>query len=57
MMMNVQTGAIKYEGKFYEFHIDDWESDAEPKKRDNVDFIPEDDGSCNKFRIGWCVSE
>ena len=40
-----QTGVIKYEDKFYEFHIDDWTSDAEPKAGDDVDFIPEDDGS------------
>ena len=46
-----QTGAIKYEGKFYEFHIDDWESDAEPKKGDNVDFIPEDDGSATNVGL------
>ena len=40
-----QTGAIKYEDKFYEFHIDDWTSEEEPKIGDDVDFIPEDDGS------------
>jgi len=40
-----QTGAIKCEDKFYEFHIDDWVADAEPKIGDDVDFIPEDDGS------------
>ena len=42
-----QTGAIKFEDKFYEFHIDDWTSDVEPKVGDDVDFIPEDDGSAS----------
>jgi len=42
-----QTGAIKYEDKFYEFHIDDWTSDVDPKIGDDVDFIPEDDGSAS----------
>lgn len=46
-----QTGAIKYEGKFYEFHIDDWESDATPKKGDDVDFVPEEDGSATKVGL------
>lgn len=40
-----QTGAIKCEDKFYEFHIDDWTSEQPPKEGDDVDFIPEDDGS------------
>lgn len=42
-----QTGAIKCEDKFYEFHIDDWTSEEEPKIGDDVDFIPEDDGSAS----------
>ncbi|KAF3982564.1 MAG: NINE protein [Methylococcales symbiont of Hymedesmia sp. n. MRB-2018] len=40
-----QTGAIKCEDKFYEFHIDDWGLDKEPEVGDDVDFMPEDDGS------------
>ena len=40
-----QTGAIKYEDKFYEFHIDDWTSEDVPIIGDDVDFIPEEDGS------------
>lgn len=42
-----QTGAIKFEDKFYEFHIDDWTSDESPKVGDDVDFIPEEDGSAS----------
>ncbi len=41
----LQTGAIKFEDKFYEFHIDDWDSETSPQVGDDVDFIPEDDGS------------
>ncbi len=44
-----QTGAIKYENKFYEFHIDDWNLDTMPKAGDDVDFIPEDDGSATNI--------
>jgi TM2 domain-containing membrane protein YozV len=40
-----QTGAIKCEEKFYEFHIDDWGLDKEPEIGDDVDFMPEEDGS------------
>jgi TM2 domain-containing membrane protein YozV len=39
-----QTGAIKFEDKFYEFHLDDWDSDVSPKIGDDVDFMPENDG-------------
>jgi len=41
----LQTGAIKCEEDFFEFHIDDWESDVSPKVGDDVDFMPEEDGS------------
>ena len=40
-----QTGAIKCEDKFYEFHIDEWTSEIAPEIGDDVDFLPEDDGS------------
>jgi len=42
-----QTGAIKSEDSFYEFHIDDWVAETVPKIGDDVDFIPEDDGSAS----------
>lgn len=41
----LQTGAIKCEDEFYEFHLDDWTSESEPEIGDDVDFMPEDDGS------------
>ncbi len=44
-----QTGAIKCEDKFYEFHIDEWNLDTSPKAGDDVDFMPEDDGSATNI--------
>jgi len=44
-----QTGAIKCEDKFYEFHIDEWNLDTLPKAGDDVDFMPEDDGSATNI--------
>lgn len=40
---DVQTGVIKYEGKFFEFYIDAWTSEQPPKAGDDVDFLAEDD--------------
>lgn len=40
-----QTGAIKHNDNFYEFHIDDWGLDEAPHIGDKVDFMPEDNGS------------
>ena len=37
-----QTGVVKYENEFYEFHIDQWTSDTPPKTGDDVDFDHED---------------
>jgi TM2 domain-containing membrane protein YozV len=37
-----QTGIVKYEDEFYEFHIEQWTSDAAPKPGDDVDFDHED---------------
>lgn len=42
---NSQTGAIKGEQRIYEFHIDEWQSETSPKVGDDVDFMPEDDGT------------
>lgn len=33
-----QTGIVKREGKFYEFHLDQWSSQEPPKAGDDVDF-------------------
>jgi len=47
----LQTGAIKCEDKFYEFHLDDWDTESEPKIGDDVDFMPEDDGSATSVGL------
>jgi len=33
-----QTGVVKYEDKFYEFHIDQWTAEDPPNQGDDVDF-------------------
>lgn len=38
-----QTGVIKYNGNFYEFHIDQWTAESAPKVGDDVDFDHEED--------------
>ncbi len=37
-----QTGVIKRDHEFYEFHIDQWSSEGAPKTGDDVDFDHED---------------
>ena len=37
-----QTGVVKYQDEFFEFHVDQWTSEALPKKGDDVDFDHED---------------
>ncbi len=37
-----QTGVIKYENQFYEFHLDQWTSASPPQVGDDVDFDQED---------------
>lgn len=46
-----QTGAIRAEDKVYEFHIDDWNPEVEPKVGNDVDFMPDDDGSASSVDI------
>jgi len=36
-----QTGVVKCEEEFYEFHIDQWTADEAPKAGDDVDFTRE----------------
>ena len=33
-----QTGVVKFQDNFYEFHIDQWNSEEAPKEGDDVDF-------------------
>jgi hypothetical protein len=45
----LKTGAIKAEDKVYEFHIDEWNPDIAPSIGNNVDFMPEEDGSATSI--------
>ncbi len=47
----LQTGVIKFEDEYFEFHLDDWESEDEPKVGDDVDFMPEEDGSASSISL------
>jgi len=38
-----QTGVVKYQDEFYEFHIDQWTAEEAPNVGDDVDFDFEDD--------------
>ncbi len=44
-----QTGVIKCEDKFYEFHIDEWNLEQSPIVGNDVDFLPEEDGSATNI--------
>ena len=48
---NVQTGVIKYEGRFFEFHIDVWTSELPPKGNTDVDFLLDDED--NVIEVGF----
>lgn len=37
-----QTGVVKYDGEFYEFHLDQWSSESLPNVGDDVDFDHEE---------------
>ena len=54
---DVQTGVIKYEEKFFEFHIDAWTSEQPPKAGDNVDFLAEDDVVIEAGLLGAYVKD
>lgn len=52
-----QTGVIKRDGEFYEFHIDQWTSEAPPKAGDDVDFDHEDDKVIDVSLVGAYLVE
>lgn len=49
---DIQTGIIRYEKKFYEFHIDTWQSDEMPQAGDDVEFYLDDDNVYKVSLIG-----
>jgi TM2 domain-containing membrane protein YozV len=52
-----QTGVIKYEEEYYEFHIDQWTSEAPPKIGDDVDFDQEDGQVIDVSLVGAYLME
>jgi TM2 domain len=54
---DVQTGVIKYEGKFFEFYIDVWTSEKPPKAGDDVDFLLEDGAVTEVGLLGAYVKD
>ncbi len=54
---DVQTGVIKVEDKFFEFHIDSWIADTPPKVGDDVDFIEEEGEVSDVGLIGEYIKD
>lgn len=54
---NTQTGVIKYEHAFYEFHIDQWTAEASPKVGDDVDFDHENERVTEVSPVGAYLYE
>lgn len=52
-----QTGIIKYEDEFFEFHIDQWNSMGTPKSGDDVDFDHESDKVTEVSLVGAYLVE
>jgi len=52
-----QTGVIKYGEEYYEFHIDQWTSEAPPKIGDDVDFDQEDGQVIDVSLVGAYLME
>lgn len=52
-----QTGVIKHQGAFYEFHIDQWHSDAKPQAGDDVDFDHDEDKVTEVSLVGAYLTE
>jgi TM2 domain-containing membrane protein YozV len=52
-----QTGVVKYEDQYYEFHIDQWTSEAPPKVGDDIDFDHEDGKVTDISLVGAYLKE
>lgn len=52
-----QTGVIKYENAFYEFHLDQWTADTAPKAGDDVDFDHENEAVTEVSPVGAYLFE
>ncbi len=54
---DIQTGVIKVDDKFFEFHIDNWIADTPPKVGDDVDFMEEDGNVMDVDLIGAYIKD
>jgi hypothetical protein len=54
---DVQTGVIKYQDKFFEFHIDAWTSRENPKAGDDVDFLAIDNTVTEVSLLGAYIQD
>jgi TM2 domain-containing membrane protein YozV len=52
-----QTGVVKFNEEFYEFHLDQWTSDQPPKVGDDVDFDYEDNKVTDISLVGAYLIE
>lgn len=52
-----QTGVIKYQGDFYEFHIDQWSAEEPPQAGDDVDFDHENNEVTEVSPVGAYLVE
>lgn len=52
-----QTGVIKYQDRFYEFHIDQWTAEQAPQAGDDVDFDHENNEVIEVSPVGAYLVE
>ena len=52
-----QTGVIKYQDSFYEFHIDQWSAEQPPQAGDDVDFDHENNEVTEVSPVGAYLVE
>jgi hypothetical protein len=51
-----QSGVISYQGEQFDFHLDQWTSEAEPKTGDDVDFDHEEGNVTDVGLVGAYLS-
>ncbi len=54
---DIQTGVIKVDDKFFEFHIDNWIANTPPKVGDDVDFMEEDGNVIDVDLVGAYIKD
>jgi len=49
---DTQAGVVRSEGKFFEFHLDDWVADVPPDPEDDVIFDANETSASNIRLVG-----